>query len=469
MKIRWQIPLVALTIFSATSLISCGGEKKLENDGTYYENKLVYDSSKEAYNVSVKLKNNKKVKSLSCSRAKSKKGDFSVTNGIITISGSFMSQIGVGEKDITVTFSDDKTEKINSFIATKVITTAQEFQDINENLNGFYILGNDIDLSTIANFEPLGKFYEETSLQNAYFHGVLEGNGYTVKNAKVYYNESNKDSEGVYLDGGLFKEACHQSGNNIGLFQIIGSSGVVRNVRFDNIKVRGRTIVGVIAGNVSGRVENCIVTESCSVQMGTHFYDNDCNAGGVAGIVAASGVITNTVCLTSSLFVPNEFTDYSADYIGKIGNGWDHVVEEGNNDAWWKYANVDRPQMDYSSGSAVDTGSKEIDSNGVQTNGLYAFAGKTWGSIYDSYSLKFTNNVYESQARDICFTQTHLSKNKPASGDVDMGTVDNCAVLTKEELESVTTYSQYDSTIWNLKEGEYPTLNYPLIKISKIK
>ncbi len=458
------LPLVtiALTVATLTACGSSGGPTYKVGD-TIYEDRIIYDTSKESYSVSVKLESDKKIASVSCGRAKSKANEFGFKDNILTLQGLFMEQIGSGEKEIIVTFKDDTKEKIPAIIATKVITTAAEFQAINDNLKGVYVLGNDIDLSSISNFEPLGRFYEETSTKNDYFHGILEGNGYTVKNAKVYYCSSATSSEEVYWGNSLFTEDCHKSGNNIGLFQIIGSSGIVRNVVFDNIKVRGKTIVGVVAGNISGTLENCVITSSCSASMGTHYYDNDCNLGGVAGIVAASGVVKNVVSLTSDVVLPNEFMDYNADYIGKIGNGADHTTEANNTDPSWKYWNVDRPLMDYSSGSAVSTNKKEIDSNGVQTNGKYAFAGKTWGSISDCYALKFTNNVLEGTARDICFTQTHLAANKPGSGDTNLGMVTNCAVLTDAELKSSSYYNGYDNTIWKIVDGQYPTLNYPLI------
>lgn len=457
------LPFV-ITALTFATLTACGskGGSTYKNGDTIFENRIIYDTSKDNYAVSIKLKSDKKVISVSCGRAKSSKKEFGVKNNILTLQGSFMSQIGSGEKEITVTFKDNSKEKIDALIATKVITTAEEFQAINDNLKGVYVLGNDIDLSSIQNFEPLGKFYEETSIKNDYFHGILDGNGYTVKNAKVFYCSSPTSSQDVYLGGSLFTEECHKSGNNIGLFQYIGSSGIVRNIVFDNIKVRGKTIVGVVAGNVSGVLENCIVTSSCSAAMGTHYYDNDCNIGGVAGIVSSTGVIKNVVSLTEDIILPNEFMDYSTDYIGKIGNGADHTTEQGNTDPSWKYWNVDRPLMDYSSGTAVSTNQKEIDSNGVQSNGKYAFAGKTWGSISDSFALKFTNNVLESTARDICFSQTHLEKNKPASGN-DMGTLTNCAVLTDSELKSASTYASFDSEIWNITDGQYPTIKCPLI------
>lgn len=469
-----RLSTIIMSLFLLTTMASCNKSKNdnkptIHSGDIIYEEKLVFDTSNPS-NVSVKLENqkSKKITLLSCGRAKSEEDSFNFKNGILTISKDFFSSIGSGEKTIQVTFSDNSRTQIPAIIATKVIKTAQEFQDINNNLKGIYVLGNDIDLSSISNFEPLGKYYEETDIRNDYFHGILEGNGYTVKNAQVYYCNSTVSSEDVYNHNGLFKEECHQNGDNIGLFQIIGSSGIVRNVRFDNIKVRGRTIVGVIAGNCSGLIENCIVTETCSAQMGTHFYDNDCNMGAVAGIVAGSGVIRNVVSLTSNLFVPNEFTDYSENYIGKSGNGWDHpATAPDNNQPWWKFANVDRILQQYNDdGSVSATSSKEIDSNQSQTNGVYAFAGKTWGTIADSLAIKFEQTPYESSAREVYFTQTHLPELKQSSGETPLGSVTNCFTKTADELKDVATYASFDTTIWNVAANAYPTLKYPLIATS---
>jgi hypothetical protein len=38
------------------------------------------------------------------------------------------------------------------------ITTAAQFAEMRNNLSGHYILTNDIDLSTVSNFEPIGRF-----------------------------------------------------------------------------------------------------------------------------------------------------------------------------------------------------------------------------------------------------------------------------------------------------------------------
>jgi hypothetical protein len=206
--------------------------------------------------------------------------------------------------------------------------------------------------------------------------------------------------------------------------------------------------------------------------MGTHFYDNDCNVGALAGIIAASGTIRNSVSLmaSGSITVPNTFMDYSDDYVGKIGNGWDHSSQPGNTDPWWQFANVDRPKMNYDENgeNPTDSGTKEIDSNGSRSNGVYAFAGKTWGTIQNSFALGYNITPYESTARAINFTQTHLFSLKPKSGTTDMGTVTNSGTKTAAELQSVSLYADYNTSVWELSDGTDPMLKAPLIAVSTI-
>lgn len=448
-----------------SSLCSCSNSSSfsIKEGDLIYENKLVYDRSSQEYDIGYKIeiKNKAKIESIKLGRIEAEKNEYGYKNGILSLKGSFLKKLSTQEKDLIVTLNDKTNIKIPTIIATKIIRTAEEFQNINDNLTGIYVLGNDIDLSSISNFEPLGTYFSEQDTANSYFHGILDGNGYSVKNAKVWYNNTASTNLNVYNGNFLFTSDAHKNGDNIGLFQIIGSSGVVRNVVFDNISVRGRTIVGTIAGNVMGTVENCIVTSTCSVEGGTHYYDDDCNIGGAFGIVAGSGIVRNVVSETINVSFPDIYMDYSDDYIGKIGNGADHTSEEGNTDPSWKYWNVDKPLMNYDdNGKATDSGKKAKDSNGQLTNGIYSFAGKTWGSISSCYSASWKQTPYEGSMREVEFSQTHLGSNKPSSGASDMGSITNCAALPITDLKNPDLYSDFDTYYWSFESNKFPTLNH---------
>ena len=276
--------LALLTVMSASMLLtSCGTSsisyKKGEKVFFYNKDKEVcvtYDLSKDPYNLNIQVPGLKSVSGIKVGRAEAEKGDFGIKSEILTISGKFFKEkVGSGDKDIVVSSKDGGSIRIPALICNCVITTPQEFQDINNNPDGFYALGNDIDFTGVTNFEPIGRYVTETDTSNRYFHGILEGNGYSLKNLNVLYSQNPTTSDGtntlvtnkdVYDGTYGFTDIAHKNGDNIGVFQIIGSSGIVRNLVFDNVHVRGRTIVGVVAGNVAGRVENVLVKENCKAE-----------------------------------------------------------------------------------------------------------------------------------------------------------------------------------------------------------
>ena len=111
-----------------------------------------------------------------------------------------------------------------------IIRTAEDLDNIHNDLSGKYILMNDIDLSGI-DWEPIG------TLSNA-FKGILEGNGFIIQN--LYIN-STSDYVGLF--------GCSMGGeiNNLGL---------------ENSIITGNANVGGIVGAVYEQtaISNCYVT-----------------------------------------------------------------------------------------------------------------------------------------------------------------------------------------------------------------
>lgn len=462
---------VLFAFSSAALLLGCnqtGGDNSAasENGGgnqggdltpsaSVFATNKIYFQAKEEKNVSVQIEIKGNITSISCGRSKAKEGEYAYKDGVLTLSGSFLKEISAGEKDIRIATSSGNLT-LSALCADKIITTAEEFQNINDNLDGTYVLGNDIDLSSIDNFEPLGRYVSEEDTSNHYFHGILEGNGHTVKNAKVYWSDDVGSNLNVYNNSGTtFKDAAHKNGDNIGLFQIIGSAGEVRNVNFSNIKVRGRTIVGVIAGNLAGTVYNCTIDSECKAEMGTHFYDDDCNMGGAFGIVGGSGNVYNVVSSVSSLTLGGRgagnddlgvYIDYDDKYKTEDGgNGWDH--QTGNPDCnWWKFCGVDKGD------------GQVMDSNGAPSNGEYAFVGKCWGKVSNCVAKAFNYAPMNGASRAIYFGQTHIGKNKPTSGEDNMGALENCKLLSDEQMKDPSQYETFPQEAWNFEQGKLPSL-----------
>ncbi|MBR2028614.1 MAG: hypothetical protein IKA10_06490 [Oscillospiraceae bacterium] len=175
------------------------------------------------------------------------------------------------------------------------ISTAEELAamsaDYALNGNGYefrkYVLTNDIDLSSVGDFIPIGKNLNHdgyghypSNYQNDDYAGFcswFDGQGYTIKNITINYNGD---------ETGRWGEPY------AGLFAVISPLGVVENVTVENITINGigrnefsSSDAGGFAAVINGgTVRNChtqgtVTAAACS--------------GGFVGRLYASSVIEN--------------------------------------------------------------------------------------------------------------------------------------------------------------------------------
>ena len=114
-----------------------------------------------------------------------------------------------------------------------------------------YHLACDLDM-TAADWQPLG---------GAAYSATFDGHGHTIR----------------------FKNRNENSANYQGLFAYIGGEGIVKNLRVEtDIKVGNARLVGGIAGDNEGTIENCWVTGDIE----SSHYNSAMNAdlGGIAGL-----------------------------------------------------------------------------------------------------------------------------------------------------------------------------------------
>lgn len=472
-----RLNTLILPMLLLASLTACNSNKKMtwKSGDTVYYDRILFDTSDEsAPNPHILLENTTKKDKVTSVKIGREEIGFGFSGKVLTLSAEGLKKVGAGEKSAVVLFKDGKKVTVDIFSATKFIKTADEFQAIGASkkaCEGYYVLMNDIDCSSIDNFEPIGQYFEETDPTNYYFHGILDGNGFAIKNVTCSYSNgargvsdqnypSNYD---VYSGSPKFENEAHQAGDNIGIFQVIGSSGVVRNISFDNCKVHGRTIVGVIAGNVMGKVENVRINSNCQVNMDTHFYDDDCNTGAAFGIVAGSGNVKNLVSLTTNIHILDIYEDYGPDYAGKSGNGWDHPADASDPANWWRFAGVSK--------RLPNSETLITDNNGKQSNGVYSVVGKCWGQVQDSVGASFKVTPYGEPQFDVSFGHTHTAINKPTSGDSNLGSIENCDVYSTTNLKKASTYAAYNfsADLWNIADGSFPSLKQNIYRFSIAK
>ena len=118
-------------------------------------------------------------------------------------------------------------------------------------INYKYELVNDIDMSGITGFLPIGRnkklSYDERDTSVSGFSSVFDGNGYTIKNLTV-------------TDG----QNAYSSEYYTGFFAEISKYGIVRNLNLENINITTETVAGGFAGTISGIVENCHISGKVS-------------------------------------------------------------------------------------------------------------------------------------------------------------------------------------------------------------
>ena len=174
------------------------------------------------------------------------------TTGLVT-------GVGAGSTTITVTTDDgEKTATTSVTVTAPVInythiTSISQLQAINNNLTGNYILDNDLDLSSIPNFTPIGSSASP-------FYGTFNGNGHTISNLKI------------------------SAGENTGLFGYTASSSRIENFTISNPNIIGGNNTASAIGYNQGIVNNIGIINGNISSDGTY-------TGGVIG--HSKGTTTN--------------------------------------------------------------------------------------------------------------------------------------------------------------------------------
>ena len=130
----------------------------------------------------------------------------------------------------------------------------------------------DIDLSG-EEWIPVGQTGTSYGATN-YFQGIFDGQGHTISNMTI-----TNTNDGEYYAAGFFGF-------------VDGAALTVRNVNFDKATVNGHHWTGVVAGYLSGNIDNCHVTNSTVVC--THANDDACGdkAGAIVGYIN-TGLVNN--------------------------------------------------------------------------------------------------------------------------------------------------------------------------------
>lgn len=196
------------------------------------------------------------------------------------------------------------------------IYTIEDLYGINNDLEGKYILMNDIDMSETAPGGDWDSGNGWTAIgvcggnwtNDEWFTGTFDGNGFKIKNLNIY---------------GDVKDV------HIGLFGRV--QGTIQNVGLEDVKVNvslnSQGAVGAIAASMMlGKVNNCYVTGEISVNTN----DYSCEIGSIAG-VNHRGKIKNCYADTEIEVIgveptnPDDYYSETSSYVGGISSGLSQI------------------------------------------------------------------------------------------------------------------------------------------------
>lgn len=384
-----------------------------------------------------------------------------------------------------------------------VITSCIELQNINENLNGSFVLGNDIDCSMTRpshedyfTFVPIGGADGE-------FTGTFDGAGHVISNLYIDREDGYAGLFGEVF-GGKISQVGLASPRIMGLYAVgglvgeLGEGSVIEESYVVGGLIRSTDIcTGGLVGISYGAI---IASYSRTTVMGSDITGGlvSCNGGVIADSyatgrvsgIAAGGLVGDSCCeaLVVSSFWDTETTGQGESSGGQGLNSvamkdFDTYTTELGGDAWdfseegvWAIdaeKNEGYPYLAWQTiwpnassvgVSAVTGEAKDITQTSVSLFGHYAYPGLTLDELLSGYAFfgmayGTTSNPDLSDEEDIEVLITELSTTYPnlASplGDDEIDVEDFLMEgvelpATAEGLECGTTYYYMAVTVWSV-------------------
>ena len=300
-------------------------------------------------------------------------------------------------------------EGIGTSTSPYVITNAQQLDKVRYGLSAYYQLGNDIDLSSITRWEPIGTI-------NLPFTGNFNGNGHIITGLKLEVTASQE--------------------KNIGLFGYI-QGATITNIGLNDYKISGTGYANNI-GALVGYSERGKISKSHTngvITLTNRTYSN--NIGGLVGYATSSkdGATTISECYTEGTI----HVEQGRRVGGLLGEGVglsSYVTTITN-----CYSNMNITA--YSSIGGL------IGELGIYTKIQNTYAsGKIIGS-----SKATTGGLLGAKASSTTCTSSYWDTVTTGQAESVLGIGHDTAAM-----QTAATYSGWSSTIWNIVDGSYPTL-----------
>ncbi len=368
------------------------------------------------------------------------------------------------------------------------IYTAEDLNNIRNNLSGKYILMNDIDLSVYENWEPIGN-------ADAPFTGELDGNGYSISSMKINAecNENKTYYWGLFgYIRGTVSENQHTIKNlsitdasvNINCFEetvakshigvLVGfcsSSSVFNCVIAGEVFVEGFSVSEV--GGVIGRcnlssITGCVNYANLNI-TGTS-NSSKLFVGGITGNISQSG--EKYCCNYGDIFVRG--SEITQSCVAKIGG----IDGEGSN-------NISLTDSYNRGDISVDFSTIETYVGGVSGESKISVNTYNSGKIvcpedFEGYSGAISGNIYSDwlaigapekleNAYYIDPKMIPAYNGESIPNDFTSKPFINVKLLTEEEFKKQESFAGFDfENVWMMEEGGYPVLrNQSEISLAK--
>ena len=193
---------------------------------------------------------------------------FDATKERLTVKKEALENFSLGENILTIVTNKNMIN-VTVIVANKIVKTVEDIVAINDsrdNLSGYYVLGNDIDLGPYLSeggkgynegkgWNPIGIYHDVTdgTAFNDTFKGTFDGNGHVISGYKLNRRD--------------------ELGFNAGLFGYVYNLATIKNLGLesDNDNTTA-SFAGAIAGFNEGKIINCWTNVNVSNNYGGNDY-----------------------------------------------------------------------------------------------------------------------------------------------------------------------------------------------------
>ena len=323
------------------------------------------------------------------------------------------------------------------------VNDLQKFRTVwRSNFGKYFIVTQDIDLSSIANFTPLPDM-----------EGTLDGNNKKILNLRM-------DRSQIQYD------------NDASLFRNIERSGVVKNLGFENVTIKGNRGAGALATYNYGTVDNCYVTGqvSCSAKYGCSgglvsrswtrsIIKNSYSTARVSGNTNSGGLVSAMYKAT----VENSYSSGSVSTVDSQAGGLVALMSSGV--IRQSYATGSVSGKSYVGGlvGLVNNNPASIIENCYSSGSVSAswIGGGLVGDLRDKVKNSYSSGSVvskQSRADRLGVLAGEGGTIINSFGRSQSGVSDTRGQKTDAELKDPSTFSSWDKNIWKIESGKYPKL-----------